>query len=64
MSDRVHSSEFVKHRIKELIEAEPAGKPLSDGTIAELLGKEEIDIARRTVAKFRMSMHIRSARVR
>src|SRR5690606_2062954 len=47
------ASESVKLRIKELVEAEDPKNPLSDQKIVELLKKEGIDIARRTVAKYR-----------
>lgn len=47
------ASESVKLRIKDLVENEDAKNPLSDQKIVELLKKEGIDIARRTVAKYR-----------
>ena len=60
-----HSAEAVRHRIRQLIDAEPAGAILSDDTIAELLKQEQgIDVARRTVAKYREGMHIPSSVVR
>jgi RNA polymerase sigma-54 factor len=52
------SAESVKEKIREIIAKEDAKKPLSDQYIAELLGKEQIDIARRTVAKYRELMGI------
>ena len=52
------SAESVKEKIREIIAKEDAKKPLSDQYIAELLGKEQIDIARRTVAKYRGLMGI------
>jgi RNA polymerase sigma-54 factor len=52
------SAESVKERIREIIAKEDARKPLSDQYIADLLGKEQIDIARRTVAKYRELMGI------
>jgi RNA polymerase sigma-54 factor len=52
------SAESVKEKIREIISKEDARKPLSDQYIAELLGKEQIDIARRTVAKYRELMGI------
>jgi RNA polymerase sigma-54 factor len=58
---QVHSAESVRHRIKALIEAEPAAKVLSDDGIVELLGREGIAIARRTVAKYREAMRIPSS---
>lgn len=60
-----HSAEAVRHRIKQLIDAEPASDILSDDTIAELLRKEQgIDVARRTVAKYREGMNIPSSVIR
>jgi RNA polymerase sigma-54 factor len=55
------SVESVKERIKEIIEKEDKKKPLSDSKIAEILKKEGIKIARRTVAKYREEMGIPSA---
>src|SRR5712664_14846 len=52
------SAESVKEKIREIIAKEDAKKPLSDQYIAEMLGKEQIDIARRTVAKYRELMGI------
>ena len=60
-----HSAEAVRHRIRQLIEAEPADAILSDDTIAALLNTEQgIEVARRTVAKYREAMHIASSVVR
>lgn len=55
------ASTSVKHRIKQLIDAEDAKKPLSDQAIVDLLKKENIKIARRTVAKYREAMGILSS---
>jgi RNA polymerase sigma-54 factor len=52
------SAESVKEKIRGIIAKEDARKPLSDQYIAELLAKEQIDIARRTVAKYRELMGI------
>jgi RNA polymerase sigma-54 factor len=52
------SSESVKQRIREMIQAEDARHPYSDQYIAALLAKENVDIARRTVAKYREMMGI------
>ena len=52
------SAESVKDKIRGIIAKEDAKKPLSDQYIAEMLGKEQIDIARRTVAKYRELMGI------
>ncbi len=59
--DAAHSSESVRHRIKQLIEAEPAGDVLSDDKLVDLLKASGMDIARRTVAKYRESMNIASS---
>ena len=49
----------VRHRIRQLIEAESPADILSDDTIAELLKRERgIDVARRTVAKYRAQLGI------
>lgn len=56
-----HSSESVKARIKTLIDEEDPKKILSDDKIVTLLKESGIDIARRTVAKYRESMHIPSS---
>lgn len=55
------SSTAIRARIKKLISAESPQKPLSDNTIANLLKNEGIDVARRTVAKYRESLHIPSS---
>ena len=56
-----HSSEAVRHRIKELIDNEPPKNVLSDDKIVELLRRQGVDIARRTVAKYRDLMRIPSS---
>src|SRR6202000_1998845 len=56
-----HSAEAVRHRIKALIDQEPASDVLSDDKIVEILKAEGVDIARRTVAKYREAMHIPSS---
>jgi len=55
-----HSAEAVRHRIRELIAAE-GGDVLSDDTIVDRLKASGIDIARRTVAKYRESLGIPSS---
>lgn len=52
------ASEAVKNKIKQMIEAEDAKKPLSDQDIAESLKTDKINIARRTVAKYREMLGI------
>ncbi|MBS0239266.1 MAG: RNA polymerase factor sigma-54 [Proteobacteria bacterium] len=56
-----HSSEAVRHRIKQLIDAESAGDVLSDDQLVDRLKSEGIEIARRTVAKYREAMRIPSS---
>jgi RNA polymerase sigma-54 factor len=52
------ASASVKERIRELIEKEDPTDPLSDDRIAGILGKSDIRIARRTVAKYRKVLNI------
>lgn len=56
-----HSAEAVRHRIKSLIDDEPDSDPLSDDRIVEILRETGVDIARRTVAKYREAMRIPSS---
>ncbi|RMG09391.1 MAG: RNA polymerase sigma-54 factor [Planctomycetota bacterium] len=56
-----HSAEAVRHRIKALIEAETPDAVLSDDALVARLRAEGIDIARRTVAKYREAMRIPSS---
>ncbi len=56
-----HSAESVRHRIRSLIDQESADKILSDDTIVTILQREGIDIARRTVAKYREALRIPSS---
>lgn len=56
-----HSAEAVRHRIRQLIDAETAAHVLSDDTIVEKLREAGVDIARRTVAKYREAMRIPSS---
>ena len=55
-----HSSEAVRHRIKQLVDAE-AADVLSDDALVQRLRDEGVDIARRTVAKYRESLRIPSS---
>ncbi|MEQ9489531.1 MAG: RNA polymerase factor sigma-54 [Alphaproteobacteria bacterium] len=59
--DSSHSAESVRHRIRALIDAEPPKAILSDDQIVDMLKSEGIDIARRTVAKYREAMKIPSS---
>jgi RNA polymerase sigma-54 factor len=56
-----HSAEAVRHRIKHLIDGESCADILSDDTLVEKLREAGIDIARRTVAKYREAMRIPSS---
>ncbi len=56
-----HSAEAVRFRIRELIGAETPDAVLSDDRIVEILRGEGVDIARRTVAKYRETMNIASS---
>ncbi len=58
------SSKTVQYYIKELINAEAANAILSDDAIVKLLGDRNIDVARRTVTKYREEMNIPSSVVR
>ena len=57
-----HSAESVRHRIRQLIDAERlAGDVHSDDAIVDILKEAGVDIARRTVAKYREAMRIPSS---
>ena len=58
------SSLAVKERIKKLISEEDARRPLSDSALAKLLGDDGLQIARRTVAKYREELRIPSSNER
>jgi RNA polymerase sigma-54 factor len=55
------ASEAVKSKIKKLIDGEDPKSPLSDQRIAEILKDHKVDIARRTVAKYREMLRIPSS---
>jgi len=55
------STNNIKNKIKQLIQLENKNKPLSDQAICDLLNKEHIDISRRTVAKYREELGIKSS---
>ncbi len=56
-----YSSEAVRDRIRRLIDAEPPDAVLSDDRLVRILRKQGIDIARRTVAKYREALRIPSS---
>ena len=55
------ASQAVKSKIKELVESEDPKRPHSDQKLVELLKKANIDIARRTVAKYREQLGVLSS---
>lgn len=54
----------IRSRIGRIIAAEPPDRPLSDAAICRMLGAEGVDIARRTVAKYREWLRLPSSRQR
>lgn len=56
-----HSSTAIRSFIRDIIDDELATKPMSDNKIASLLSGRGINVARRTVAKYRESMNIPSS---
>jgi RNA polymerase sigma-54 factor len=60
----MESWEVVRHKLQQIVANEDKSKPLSDEAIAEKLNEEGIDIARRTVSKYRKSLNIPSSRMR
>jgi RNA polymerase sigma-54 factor len=56
-----HSAEAVRYLIRNLIDNEPPNATFSDERIVELLEHDGVDIARRTVAKYREAMRIPSS---
>ena len=61
VSGESHSAEAVRHRIKRMVEAETPHDILSDDAIVVILRREGVDIARRTVAKYRDALRIPSS---
>ncbi|MCP4035353.1 MAG: RNA polymerase sigma-54 factor, partial [bacterium] len=53
--------ESVKEKIRKIIANEDSRRPLSDQRIAEMLKSADIDIARRTVTKYREAMNVLSS---
>jgi RNA polymerase sigma-54 factor len=52
------SATAIRSLIKKFVEAEPANKPISDSKIAKIMEAQGINVARRTIAKYRESMNI------
>ena len=63
-SDLPFPYQNFKEKLKEILESEDKKQPLNDERLAELLGKEEYHIARRTVAKYRDQLKFPVARLR
>ncbi len=61
MNGAAHSAEAVRFRIRQMIDAETPADVLSDDAIVARLKSADIDIARRTVAKYRESLRIPSS---
>lgn len=55
------STNLIKKRIEEIVASEDKSKPLSDQVISEMLIKEDMNISRRTVAKYREELNIKSS---
>jgi RNA polymerase sigma-54 factor len=60
-SGESHSAEAVRHRIREMVASEAVEDVLSDDAIVAVLRREGVDIARRTVAKYREALRIPSS---
>ncbi len=58
------SNRIIKQAIKDFIEKEESGKPLSDDKLADLLSERGYKLARRTVTKYREQLGIPVARLR
>ena len=56
-----HAASAVREALKKLISSEVSGKPLSDEKIADVLSNDGMDVARRTVAKYRDMLNIPSS---
>lgn len=61
--DRV-STVIVRNMIKKMVSYEDPRKPLSDQQLAELLRKNDISVARRTIAKYRLELNIPPTNIR
>jgi RNA polymerase sigma-54 factor len=58
------SATAIRALIRQLVAAEDEKKPLTDSTIAQILGQQGIVVARRTIAKYRESLHIAPVNLR
>lgn len=59
--ESAHAAESVRHLIRQMIDTEKPDQVLSDDAIVKILKEDGVDIARRTVAKYRESMNIASS---
>lgn len=64
LSEEKISSTAIKQSINQIIKSEPAHKPFSDQKIVEILSEKNINLSRRTVAKYREAMGILSTHLR
>jgi RNA polymerase sigma-54 factor len=58
------SSVSIKDRIRKMIDEENAAHPLSDSRIAQILARDGLPLARRTVAKYREELRIPPSNLR
>ena len=56
-----HATTTVREMIKKVVDNEPNGKPYSDDNLAEIMSKNGVVVARRTVAKYREMLQIPSS---
>ena len=59
--EEANSAAAVRHKIKQMVAAEDPNRPLSDDTIVKMMKEDGIDLARRTVAKYREMLNIPSS---
>ena len=60
----VISTKEIKNKLQDIIDGEDKGRPFTDESICKLLGENEYNIARRTVAKYREELNIPIAKIR
>ena len=58
------STKEIKKRLQDIVDSEDKTKPFTDEKLAELLGKDDYHIARRTVAKYRENLNIQISKLR
>ena len=64
IGEQGHSQQAVKRKLLELVRDEDPQRPLSDQRLCQLLSAQGIQVARRTVAKYRIELGIRSSTAR